>query len=182
MMVKGNQPQLSQMIEAALSPVSFDDRRPTSVEESDWGHGRAENRKLTVTSLLSGWEEWPGIQQVFSIERWVYHPKSRKRHHERVLGMTSLTAEEASPSVLLGAVRAHWLIENRSHCVRDVTFDEDRSQVRRGNIPQVMAAIRNTAIGLLRLAGFTNIAAGCRYHAAKPFEAAKLIGALPRTE
>ncbi|HSF31765.1 MAG TPA: hypothetical protein VLK82_14980, partial [Candidatus Tectomicrobia bacterium] len=38
-----------------------------------------------------------------------------------------------------------------------VTFDEDRSQVRCGNIPQVMAALRNTAIGLLRWTGHTNI-------------------------
>ena len=182
MVVKGNQPLLSQMIEAALDPVSFDDRRPTSVEENNWGHGREERRKLTVTSLLSGWEEWPGIQQVFSVERWAFHPKSRKRHHERVLGITSFTAERAAPPALLAAIRAHWLIENRSHCVRDVTFDEDRSQVRRGNIPQVMAAIRNTAIGLLRLAGFTNIATGCRHHAAKPFEAVRLIGAPMRTE
>jgi hypothetical protein len=57
-----------------------------------------------------------------------------------------------------------------------VTCDEDRSQVRCGNIPHVMAALRNTAIGLLRWAGHTNIAAACRQLAAQPAQALALIG------
>lgn len=56
------------------------------------------------------------------------------------------------------------MIENRLHWVRDVDYDEDRSQVRTGSGPQVMATLRNTAIGLLRLAGHTNIAAALRHH------------------
>ena len=46
---------------------------------------------------------------------------------------------------------------NREHHVRDVTFDEDRSQVRTGSSPQIMATMRNIAISLLHLAGWTNI-------------------------
>ena len=40
--------------------------------------------------------------------------------------------------------------------------DAERSQVRWGNMPQVMAACRNPAIGLLRYAGYPHIAAACR--------------------
>ena len=72
--------------------------------------------------------------------------------------------------------RDHWCIENRSHWVRDVTFDEDRSQVRCGATPQVMAALRNTAIGLLRLHGEPNIAAASRRLAAQPHLALALLG------
>lgn len=50
------------------------------------------------------------------------------------------------------------------HWVRDVVFDEDRQQLRAGHGPQVMAALRNTAITLLHLAGWTCIAAGPRHH------------------
>ncbi len=57
------------------------------------------------------------------------------------------------------------LPDNGLHWVRDVTYDEDRSQIRTGHAPQVMASLRNTAISLLRLAGHTNIAAACRHHA-----------------
>ncbi len=74
------------------------------------------------------------------------------------------------------AAARHWHIENKSHYVRDVTFDEDRSQVRCGSIPQVLAAIRNTCIGLMRNSGYKNIAAACRYHAAQPHAALALLG------
>jgi hypothetical protein len=83
---------------------------------------------------------------------------------------------------VLGFLRDYWHIENKAHWVRAVTFDEDRSQVRTGAIPQVMAALRKTTIGLLRCAGATNIAAACRYYAAQPWAALTLRGIEPRTE
>ena len=93
-------------------------------------------------------------------------------------GWTSerLRPERATPERLLALGRGQWQIENTSHWVRDVTFDEDRSQVRCGNIPQVMAALRNTAIGLLRSAGYSHIAAAGRRVAAQPLPALALIG------
>jgi len=62
-------------------------------------------------------------------------------------------------------VRGHWGIENRLHWVRDVTFDDDRCQVRTGAAPQLMAALRNLVIGLFRLNDVRNIAAALRTHA-----------------
>jgi len=59
--------------------------------------------------------------------------------------------------------------------VRDVTF-EDLSQVRRGNLPQVMATLRNTVINLLRATGATNIAQSLRHYAACPDEILALVG------
>jgi hypothetical protein len=52
----------------------------------------------------------------------------------------------------------------------------DRSQGRCGNIPQVMAALRNTVMGLHRCAGSSNIAAACRRLADQPLQALALIG------
>jgi hypothetical protein len=77
---------------------------------------------------------------------------------------------------LLALVRGPWQLENTSHWGREVTFDEERSQVRCGHIPPVMAALRNPAIGLLRCAGYANIAAACRRLAAQPLQALALIG------
>jgi len=93
-----------------------------------------------------------------------------------VYGVTSLRPERATPARLLALVRGQWQIENQAHWVRDVTCDEDRSQVRCGNLPQIMAAVRNTVIGLLRDAGYANIAAACRQLAAQPLQALALIG------
>ena len=72
--------------------------------------------------------------------------------------------------------RGHWSIENRVHWVRDVTFDEDRSQVRKGAAAQVMACLRNVALSVLRRAGATNIAAALRHCAGNIPKVLRLIG------
>lgn len=142
----------------------------------DIGHGRIEQRNLTTSEALVGSSDWPGLAQVFELGRHVITQKTHKERVEVVYGVTSLGPHRGTPGRLLDLSRGHWHIENTSHWVRDVTCDEDRSQVRCGNIPQVMAALRNTAIGLLRWAGHTNIAAACRRMAAQPAQALALIG------
>jgi len=85
------------------------------------------------------------------------HGNPLRKRNETVYGITSLTTWRANPADVLAVNRGHGGIENREHHVRDVTFDEDRSQVRTGSSPQIMATMRNIAISLLRLAGWTNI-------------------------
>jgi predicted transposase YbfD/YdcC len=102
--------------------------------------------------------------------------KKNKTTEEIVYGITSLIPEKADPSRVLNLNRGHWAIENRLHWVRDVTFDEDRSQIRTGSAPRVMATLRNFAIGLFRYLGSTNIAQTLRQMAAKPNLALRAIG------
>jgi predicted transposase YbfD/YdcC len=175
MIVKENQPQLHADIELVFTLPPVGDRQETA-RTVDSGHGRIEQRNITTSEALVGYSDWPGLAQVFEVGRHVITPKTGKERAEVVYGVTSLRPERATPGRLLELVRGHWSIENKSHWVRDVTFDEDRSQVRCGNIPHVMAALRNTTIGLLRWAGHTNIAAACRRLAAQPVQALALIG------
>jgi predicted transposase YbfD/YdcC len=176
MLVKDNQPQLLEDIQTvfALAPIAGEQR--TAAETLDLGHGRIEQRTLQTSTVLVGYSNWPGLAQVFQVERQIITKKTGEVREEVVAGVTSLPRERADAGRLLALVRGHWHIENQSHWIRDVTFDEDRSQVRCGNIPQVMAAFRNTVIGLLRWAGYTNIAAACRRCAAQPTLALELIG------
>lgn len=102
------------------------------------------------------------MRQVFCLRRTTTVLATGITRSETVYGVTSLAPDQASPARLLALGRAHWTIENRLHWVRDVTFDEDRSQVRRGAGPQVMASLRNLAISLLRLAGAPFIAPAVR--------------------
>ena len=95
---------------------------------------------------------------------------------ETVYGLTSLSSVRASPAQGLGHNRAHWEIENRLHHVRDMTYDEHRSQVRRGRRPHAMATTRNVAIGLLRRAGAENIAAATRYLGRQAERPLRLLG------
>ena len=83
---------------------------------------------------------------------------------EEVYCVTSLTPDKADAQRLLTLNRGHWTIENRLHYVRDVTYDEDRLQVRAQEGPRVMATLRNLAISILRLAGASNIAKALRHN------------------
>jgi predicted transposase YbfD/YdcC len=179
MLVKGNQPQLQHDIQLVFHEPHALGETMTTSETVDSGHGRLEQRRLTTSEALVGYSDWPRLAQVFRLERSVLLKKSGEQRYEVVYGVTSLGPDQAGPERLLGVVRQHWQIENKVHWVRDVTFDEDRSQVRRGSIPQVMAAFRNTALGLMRCAGETNIAAACRRFAAQPWAALALIGIRP---
>lgn len=175
MIVKANQPQFRSDIELIFAEPPVGDHQETA-ETLEIGHGRIEQRRLTTSQALAGYSEWPGLAQVFALERSVISLKTGGVRSETVYGVTSLTSQRAAPSRVLELVRGHWQSENRSHWVRDVTFDEDRSQVRCGHIPQVMAALRNTTIGLLRWAGYSNMAAAGRLLAAQPVRALALIG------
>jgi hypothetical protein len=123
-----------------------------------------------------GSSEWPGLAQVLELRRHVITQKTGQERVEVGYGVTSLRPERATPGRLLERVRGQGQLENKSHWVREVTCDADRSQVRCGHIPQVMAALRNTALGRLRWAGHPNSAAACRQLAAQPAQALALIG------
>jgi len=75
---------------------------------------------------------------------------------------------QASPAQLAAILRGQWSIEDSLRWIRDVTYDEDRSQIRTRNGPRVMASLRNLAITILRLTGHANIAAALRHHARRP--------------
>jgi hypothetical protein len=81
--------------------------------------------------------------------------------------ITSVPRDRADAATLLGWARGHWGIENRLHYVRDVTMGEDANRARSGSGPQVLAALRNLAISVMRSEAATNIAAGLRRNAAR---------------
>ena len=170
-MVKGNQLTLKEDIarmweEEALPP-------PQASQTNKHG-GRMEQRRLWVSGELVGFNDWPHLEQVCRLERQV-SCRGRSRR-EVVYGVTSLPSQVAAPEQLLGLWRGHWGIENRVHWVGDVTFDEDRCQVRSGAAPQVLAGLRNLVISLVRSAGHNNMVAALRRHAAHPAEALALVG------
>jgi hypothetical protein len=176
MIVKGNHPSLAAVLPASFEPPLGRPAAQRQAQTREKGHGRIEWRRLTTTTVGVSALAWPGVAQVFRLERRREDVRRGKVQAEVVYGLTSASPTAAGPGRLLRWTRGHWAIENRSHWVRDVTFDEDRSQVRCGSIPQVLAGVRNVALGLLRLAGHRNMAAAGRYYAAHPTEALALLG------
>ncbi len=160
MIVKDNQPTLAERLVDQPWPT-----RDSDHYEDGRGHGRLEERLLwrcpvPADDPLPG---FPSAQQILQIERRRSALDGTPLgEREFVFAITSLPTEKMSAKGLAASVRGHWGIENRAHWVRDVTFDEDRSRVRTGSGPQVMATLRNLAISLHRLAGASNIAAATR--------------------
>jgi predicted transposase YbfD/YdcC len=128
-----------------------------------------------VTSSLAGYLEsdWPGCAQVFRLSR--ERKIGEKVESEVVLGITSLSREQAGPKRLLKLIRAHWGIENGLHGVRDGTLGEDASRVRKGSAAEVMAALRNIAIFLFDRLGHKNAAAATRHYVCHPEESLKVL-------
>ena len=130
----------------------------------DKGHGRLETRQITVSSLPQGVSDRLGVKQVFRLERSRLVYQTGRLTQGVVYGLTSLSREEASASRLLCLIRAYWGIENGLHHRRDVTFDEDRTRLTRGDAGRARASINDLVIGILRHAGATNLAQARRHH------------------
>jgi predicted transposase YbfD/YdcC len=163
MTVKGNMPTLFRQ----LKKLPWKDVPSVSAVSTD--HGRRTRR--TVKAVLApAWTEFAGAAQVAQLRRTVTR-KGKKTVEVAYL----ITSSDAAPEVLAAWVKGHWEIENKLHWVRDVTYQEDKSLVRTGNAPRVMASLRSLAISLPRLGGHANIAAANRHHARDPQRTLKLL-------
>ena len=143
-------------------------------------HGRQEERRLWVLHdpEVNAYLDWPHLAQVGRLERrriTVRQGRAVTSEVQVTYLITSAPPDRAAAARLLRANRGHWGIENRTHYVRDVTFDEDRSQIRSGAAPQAFAVAKNLSIALLRRAGWDNIAAALRSYAGRPHQAVALV-------
>jgi predicted transposase YbfD/YdcC len=173
--VKGNQPTLYDDIALAFADPAT--RCSMPVCTIDRRRGRTEVRSLrTTTDLNTYLTTLPTVGQAAELTRTV--TEQGKTHQEVVFLVTSRPPARARPSRLLEWIRGHWSIEAR-HFVRDVTFGQDRSRLRHGHTPQIMAACRNLCITLIRRTASTEISASRRAFAYHPARALTLL--LPKT-
>jgi predicted transposase YbfD/YdcC len=168
--VKENQPGLyADLVDYFADPASTWEEVCTR----ERGHGRREERTLRVTTgLNSHLAHFPGVAQAAWLRRRVTDREGT--HEEITYYLTSCPHGETPPAVLLQHSRGHWRIES-GHWVRDVDFGEDRSRIRSGQAPQILAALRNAIVTLLRRAGRSAIASARRFFAAHPRRAFTLI-------
>src|SRR5690242_1992144 len=166
MTVKGNMPTLYRQ----LKKLPWE--RIPAVSAVSTGHGRRVRRTIKA-ALAPAWIGFDGAAQVAQLHRTV--TKKSKKTVEVVYLITS--DRDADPVTLAAWARSHQEIENKLHWVRDVTYQEDKSMVRTGNAPRVMASLRSLAISILRLDGHANIAAANRHHARDSQRTLKLLQA-----
>jgi predicted transposase YbfD/YdcC len=169
LIVKANQPGLH----ARCAQLTWH-RVPVLDRTRDQAHGRVELRSLKVVTVHHF--GFPHAAQVLQVTRRTRDLHTRRWRTMIVDAITSLSHAQASPARLADLVRGHWTIENGLHWIRDVTFGEDASQLRTGTAPQVMACLRNLAIGVLSRAGPVNIAAALRRHGRDPTRPLTTLG------
>jgi predicted transposase YbfD/YdcC len=171
--IKANQPTLRRAV-AALpwGQVSGSRRRQA-------GHSRTESRSIKVVDLDGHPIQalFPHAQRAIKVVRRRRDRRTGKRSVETVYAVTSLDYRHADPGLLAVWIQGHWGVENRVHHVRDVTQSEDRSRIRAGSGPHVLATLRNTALNLHRLDGHTNIARAQRRTAWRAGAALQTINA-----
>lgn len=171
--LKENQPQMLKdvaqfFVEPRKAPGWH--ARPLSQETAQTktkNHGRLEVRTLTVMPDESAYLDWPGLQQVFKLERSVTDLRRGMTTQEVVYGITSLVPDQVSARQLLDWTRAYWGIENGLHYRRDKTLREDATRTSNTRQAHALAVINNFVVSLSKLLGFNNLASTRRYFNAR---------------
>jgi predicted transposase YbfD/YdcC len=170
--VKENQERLYQDIErlfASDKPKPGFGKITTDFLQAEMvnkGHGRMEKRQIQTSAMLNDYVDWPGLGQVYRLERrftWMRQGKVIKTSQEVEYGITSLSREKASPKRVMQVRRKHWLIETGLHYRRDVTFREDATRMTKGAAGRILATIHNVVLALIKQAGFQNAARARRW-------------------
>jgi predicted transposase YbfD/YdcC len=177
MVVKRNQAQLHQDLVWYFDTPPLPCDRPWRTHRTvSKGHGRLEERCLNCRDEVDDYLTWPDVQQVLqrTCERTILKTGSVTQAVSYAL--TSVPVTDASAAELAAWWREHWTIENTVHYVRDVTLGEDAHQMSTGHAPQVLAALRNAVLNVVRAAGWTNIAAAVRHYSYTPSAALQLLG------
>jgi predicted transposase YbfD/YdcC len=181
-MVKGNQARTLWAIQKLFVHEAWNVKNgaplSTSIQTAQTvnkGHGRREKRILWVSTELNDYLDWPGVAQVFRIERLIWHEKYLGYTRQVVYGLTSLSPQRASPKRLLALTRQYWGIETGLHYRRDVTLKEDSTRLTLGNAGHIMAILNNAVIGLCMQNGYQNLAQARRLFNAKPILAFDLL-------
>lgn len=154
--VKGNQPQLEEDLRLWFGPdpdpipgMAYLPKDFETAHSLNKGHGRIEQRTLTVSSQLKDFLDWPYLEQVFKLERRFTFTRTGEVQQQVVYGITSLSRDQIATHALLQMTRSYWGIENGLHYRRDVTLREDHTRMTKSNAARIMACINNLVLSLL---------------------------------
>jgi len=153
--LKDNHPHLCEdaaLCLARLEATPWPSRPVQKARQSDFGHGRAEERRCLCVPLApedQQWQDmqaqWPGLRSLVKVER--RRKQAGKEEQEVAYFLSSLPGDAAR---LARIIRQHWQIENRLHWVLDVVLDEDACRIRKDHAPHNFAVLRHMALNQLR--------------------------------
>lgn len=168
--IKNNQPTLLADVAQFFEPPQtcgggwpLPELPRTVAKTSDKGHGRLEKRTLTLMTDESGFLNWPGVQQIFKLERHRQELRTGKVSTEVIYGITSRGSDKATAKQMLQWTREYWGIENGLHYRRDVTLREDATRISQPSLAQTIAVINCFVIALAQKLGYSNLASARRF-------------------
>lgn len=130
-------------------------------QRTEKGHGRIEFRRAKIFKvpkvLKNTCSEWKEVKCVAEIKRTRQELDTKEKQYKEPSIEYSYYAstEIFTAGKFLKYIRDHWKIENLNHHVKDVTFNEDKSRIRKN--PMIFAILRSFALNILRLNNFQNI-------------------------
>ncbi len=141
--LKENQPSLLEDVRLFFEDPS-NQKEWESCQTVEKNAGRIEKRICRKIKDISWLKEhkWPGLQSVFSIERFVDVRESQSWDTSYYISSRETSAKE-----LMELAREHWKIESM-HWILDVTFSEDSCRFLSENAHKSMNALRKFAIAV----------------------------------
>jgi len=151
--VKDNQPTLAEDVEQTFDEAADEAAHTTTLDD---GHGRLEVREYYQSMDLSRLRtalQWPGLKSLGKVVSHRYvnggSDSVETRYYISSLGR--------GVKRMAKGIRSHWGIENRLHYVLDMSFDEDRIRVRKGNGAENMGVVRHVAMNFLSRAAHLKV-------------------------
>ena len=175
--MKGNQDTLEKNIRLFFKELPFQSKIRTQTTVDRW-KGQKETREVRVSEDLTEYLSWPGLTHVWEMQKTV--TKKGTTIVTTSVGIARIPEEIQNvgkeAEQIAGLIRGHWGIENRLHRTRDVTFNEDKSTIRKGHAPQTMAILKNIVTSLFHRGTVRSFPAAMRRFAANPEELFDFLG------
>jgi len=150
--VKANNKRLKQWI-GFLVKINAPIDSYTTIDHNT--HGRYEYRRCDLYNDTWGIDkEWKGVKRIIKVTSGIQKSHENFCTIEEHCYISSLEADAKTFSYI---VRKHWGIENSLHYVKDVSFNEDSSRMRTGQIPFISTTLRSLAISFMNYHRFKNI-------------------------
>ena len=146
------------------------------------GHGRLAKRSITTSALLNEYLAWPGLAQVYRLERKLTGLRQGaiiKTSREVEYGSTSLPRQRANAAKLLELRRQYWRIETGLHYRSEVTCRADATRMTIGAAGKILARFHTLVLLLIKRAGFNHAAKGRRWFAGHLQNAFSLLTSSP---
>lgn len=150
------------MLESCKKIVKANKANCSYLSKEKRKRNRLETRKTQVffkdkfkNSLDNKWKKY--IKAIITVERKtkIFNTKTKVFDKRSEKSFYASTTKNLSAKEFNDAIRGHWGIENISHCVKDVSMNEDKSRIRIN--PDIFATLRSFGLNVMRNNNVKNI-------------------------